>query len=161
MSTKLSLITVSSSKDKWFDEAYEVYQSKIKKMISFDGINLKSSKMERDDSKLKIKKESELILNHIDKSDLVILFDERGKNLNSIEWAHLLDHEIQYSQKNIIFIIGGAFGVDDSIKKRANKTLTLSPFVMNHKVACIVAMEQIYRALTIIKKIPYHNDNTN
>lgn len=154
---KWVLMSVSSGKEPWFEEAKKNYETKISRMVQFQIEDLKSVKLDRDDAILKRKKESEQLLARLDKDDYVILFDENGKNMNSLEWAKFLDHEMSYSQKRMVFVVGGAFGVDENIKKRAQKVVSLSPFVMNHRVAYVVVLEQLYRALTIIKKIPYHN----
>lgn len=154
---KWVLLSVSSGKEVWFDEAKSNYETKISRMISFHIEEIKSVKLERDDAVKKKKKESELILAKIEKDDLVILFDEKGQSFNSIQWAQYLENEINYSQKRMVFIVGGAFGVEDEVRRRAQKVVTLSPFVMNHRVAYVVVLEQLFRAMTIIKKIPYHN----
>lgn len=154
---KWVLLSVSSGKEVWFEEAKSNYETKISRMISFYTDEIKSVKLERDDSVKKKKKESELILSRIEKDDYVVLFDEKGKSFTSIQWAHYLENEISYSQKRMVFIIGGAFGVEEELKKRAQLVVSLSSFVMNHRVAYLVVLEQLYRSLMIIKKIPYHN----
>lgn len=94
----------------------------------------------------------------IKETDEVILFDERGKSYDSRGFSKELERKLGGGKKRIVFIIGGAYGVDDRIRAVAKSQICMSSFVLNHLVAQTVALEQIYRALCIYKNIPYHND---
>ena len=85
------------------------------------------------------------------------MLDEKGKKHDSIQFAKLIESIQESGKKRGVFIIGGAFGVSEDIKKCSQKTICLSDLTMNHLVAEIVLLEQFYRALTIIKRISYHN----
>ena len=112
--------------------------------------------MTKAEAKKKI--ESEMFFKFIKPEDLVVLLDEKGKSFSSLQFAQWMEKEgLSQSYKRIIFIIGGAFGVSDEIKKRARMTLQMGPWTLNHLVAQTVLLEQIYRAFTIIKGLPYHN----
>lgn len=157
MSLKWVLYDFKTAKEPWFDEAEEVYRKKIKPYAAFDVQHLKTLKADRDEATLKKNFESKLLLEKITSDDYVILLDETGKKMDSIEFSKLITQVSESGKKRGVFIIGGAFGVNDEIKKRAQKTICLSDMVMNHLVAEVVLMEQFYRALTIINRIPYHN----
>ncbi|MNT79848.1 Ribosomal RNA large subunit methyltransferase H [compost metagenome] len=86
-----------------------------------------------------------------------MLFDERGSVFDSIQFSKKVENILGSSKKRAVFVIGGAFGVNESVRSRADLKVSFSPMVMNHLMAQAVGMEQIYRAFTIIKKIPYHN----
>lgn len=134
-----------------------MYSEKLKRFYSFHLEGIKSKKIDRDDSEVKRKQDSADLLNRLEPTDLVILFDERGKSMNSLQFAdHLLSH-IESGKKRIVFLIGGPYGVTDDVLKRAHSTVSLSTFVMNHHVALVTALEQIYRSSTIINRTPYHN----
>jgi 23S rRNA (pseudouridine1915-N3)-methyltransferase len=98
-----------------------------------------------------------LLLSVLAKDDFIVLFDERGKTFNSIEFSKKVENILSSSKRRGVFIIGGAYGVSDEVRARAQLVVTLSPMVMNHLLAQTVALEQIYRAFTILKNTPYHN----
>ncbi len=154
---KFVVLTCASASEDWSDAAFELYRQKIAHFISFETKELKPKKNSRDEKQQKIKADSEAIFNEIKLDDFVILFDERGKNLDSLQFSKQIDKVLQSGKKRCLFVIGGAFGVDESVKTRAQVTLSLSPMVLNHLVAQTVVMEQIYRGLAILKNLPYHN----
>lgn len=154
----IRLLTIQSSKNSWLEQASAEFSEKINHFHKFEMVALKSAKKHREDSSLKKKEESELILKQLKDDDYVVLFDERGQAVDSKQFSEAI-RKIQLSgTKRISFIIGGAFGVDEQLKKRAQKTIKLSDFVLNHHVAMLVSLEQIYRAFTIIHNKPYHNE---
>lgn len=154
----IRLLTVQSSKNEWLDIASEEYLEKINHFHKFEILRLKSAKKGRDDSTLKKQEESELLLKNLKADDHVILFDERGQALSSRQFADMIQRLQVSGTKRINFVIGGAFGVDESLKKRAQKTLKVSDFVLNHHVAMVLCLEQIYRAFAILHNKPYHNE---
>ncbi len=103
------------------------------------------------------KKEAELILSKLTQDDYLVLLDEKGKLLSSPDVATFLEARAMESTKNIIFLIGGAYGVEDSIFKRANYTWSLSMLVFPHHLVRLILAEQLYRACTIIKNEKYHH----
>ena len=110
-------------------------------------------------SKEQIKsKEGELILKNIRPTDDVILLDEHGKEHSSVEFARLLQDKISYAGKDIVFIIGGAYGFSEAVYKRANSKMSLSRMTFSHQMVRAIFAEQLYRAFTIIKGEPYHHE---
>lgn len=154
---KITFYNLATAKEPWAEAACELYQKKISYFAKFEIQNLKPKKSSRDDAEYKRNEESALLLSHLSNDDYVILFDEKGQALGSIEFSKKLDVAISSSKKRIVFIIGGAFGVNDEVKNRANLKVNLSSMTMNHLVAQVMSMEQIYRAFTILKNMPYHN----
>jgi len=154
---KFVLYNLATAKEAWADEATRLYTQKISHFNSFEVQTLKPKKSSRDEAAAKKREESELILASLSNDDYVVLFDERGKALNSIEFSKKIESILSSSKKRAVFIIGGAYGVSDEVRQRAQLVVTLSPMVMNHILAQTVALEQIYRAFTIIKNLPYHN----
>lgn len=154
----IRLLTVQSSKNSWLDQASQEFSEKINHFHKFELVQLKSAKKGRDDAASKKKEETELILKNLKDDDYVVLFDEKGLGLNSKQFSEMIQKLQVSGTKRINFIIGGAFGVDDTLKKRAQKIVKVSDFVLNHHVAMTVALEQIYRAFAIIHNKPYHNE---
>ena len=97
--------------------------------------------------------ESERLLRHVGDDDVVILLDERGRQLSSSDFSQQLSQ-----QSNSTIIIGGAYGVDDRVRRRANVELSLSKMVFPHQLVRLIIIEQIYRAQTIYYHHPYHHD---
>lgn len=154
---KWALYDFKTSKEPWFEEAEALYTKKIKAFVPFEVQHLKTLKSDRDEAEQKKKFEEKAILEKISNDDFVILLDEKGKKLDSIAFSQLILKTSESGKKRGVFIIGGAFGVTDSIKKRAQVSISLSDMVMNHLVAETVLLEQFYRAQTILNRIPYHN----
>lgn len=103
------------------------------------------------------KKEADMILDWLQKDDYLVLLDEKGTNLSSPELAQFLQQRANESHKQLIFLIGGAFGVDDRVQKRANFTWSLSQLVFPHQLVRLILAEQLYRAATILKNEKYHH----
>ncbi|RYD77112.1 MAG: 23S rRNA (pseudouridine(1915)-N(3))-methyltransferase RlmH [Sphingobacteriales bacterium] len=108
------------------------------------------------DVDLKIK-EGEIILNALKKDDYLVLLDERGKQVNSEGLASFLQQRANESEKNIVFLIGGAYGVSDDVFKRANYKWSLSQLVFPHQLVRFILAEQVYRACTIMRNEKYHH----
>lgn len=154
----MKLLTVKSSSSRWLDLASQEYVEKINHFHKFEMIELPASKKSRDDKELKKKHESEIVLKNLRPQDYLILLDERGKPFSSRDFAKRIESRVNQSGHNLVFLIGGAFGVSEEIKKRAQESICLSSFVFNHHVATLVILEQVYRAFTILNNKPYHND---
>ena len=103
------------------------------------------------------KKEGEAILQKIQKDDFLLLLDERGKQFNSEGLATFIQNRANESTKNIIILIGGAFGVSSDVSNRANATWSLSQLVFPHQLVRLIVAEQIYRACTILRNEKYHH----
>lgn len=141
----------------WSQSALDYYVDKIKAFTKFEVHEIPVKKFSREAADIKKRLESKEILNFLKPEDLLVLFDEHGKPLNSLEFAKTIEKIQNTGKQRVIFLIGGAFGVDDSVKKRAQYTISFSNMVFNHWVAQVVAVEQIYRGFCINKNLPYHN----
>ena len=103
------------------------------------------------------KKEGETILEWLEKDDYLVLLDERGKQLTSEGVAEFIQARANASVKNLVFLIGGAFGVDEPVFKRANFQWSLSSLVFPHQLVRLILAEQLYRACTILRNEKYHH----
>lgn len=103
------------------------------------------------------KKEGEMILDLLGKDDYLVLLDERGRQMTSEELAVFIQQRANGSGKNLIFLIGGAFGVSQEVMKRANTTWSLSKLVFPHQLVRLILAEQVYRACTIQRNEKYHH----
>lgn len=102
-------------------------------------------------------REGDLILQKLQSSDTVVLLDEHGKELRSIEFADWLQRK-QNTTRRLVFIIGGPYGFSKAVYERANERLSLSKMTFSHQMVRLIFCEQIYRACTIIKGEPYHHE---
>ena len=103
------------------------------------------------------KAEAVILQNLIQKEDYLVLLDERGKSFSSPELAHFIQQRANESNRRIIFLIGGAYGVDDCIFQRANFTWSLSKLVFPHMLVRLILAEQLYRACSILRNEKYHH----
>jgi 23S rRNA (pseudouridine1915-N3)-methyltransferase len=103
------------------------------------------------------RKEAEMIMDWLEKDDYLVLLDEKGKSLSSEGLATFLQKRANESTKRIVFLIGGAYGVDEVVKKRANFCWSLSTLVFPHQLVRLILAEQLYRAATIVRNEKYHH----
>ena len=102
-------------------------------------------------------REGELILKELRSSDTVVLMDEHGKELRSVELARWLQGK-QAISRRLVFVIGGPYGFSPEVYARANEQLSLSKMTFSHQMVRLIMVEQLYRACTIIKGEPYHHE---
>ncbi len=152
-----SVLCILSESPAWLKEIQEVYVKKIKPFGAFEIKEIKPKKHGRDQAEFKKSIESELLLAQIKDQDFVVLLDENGKDLNSIEFSKKMERWNNSGKKRLVFLIGGAYGVSNEVKNRAQDSLRLSTLTMNHWMAQAVLLEQIYRAHAIQNGLPYHN----
>ena len=107
---------------------------------------------------LLMKHEAELISARFRPGDIIILLDEAGEHMGSRDLASFIRKTMNKGPKRIVFIIGGAWGLDDSLKAKANNMIALSRMTFSHQLVRLLFAEQLYRAFTIINGLPYHHD---
>ncbi|MFP5518420.1 MAG: 23S rRNA (pseudouridine(1915)-N(3))-methyltransferase RlmH [Bdellovibrionia bacterium] len=154
---KVVFLTVATAKEEWADQAIGLYLKKLNHFFPTEYRSLKPKKYSRDSSEIKKQEDSVLLLESISKDDFVFLLDEKGQTLDSLQFSKKIETVLMSGKKRIVFVVGGAFGVSEELKKRADLQLSLSKMVFNHLVAQVVVCEQVYRALTIKNNLPYHN----
>mgnify|MGYP001466820112 CR=1 FL=1 len=145
----IKLIYISKNKSNNIELLVEDYEKKINHFISYSSIGLKNKNQ---------KSESNLILKNIKSNDLVILLDEKGKEFSTKDFSKFISEKMMNRTKNIVFIIGGAYGFSSEFKKKFKLKIALSKLTFSHDMARLFFSEQLYRSLTIINNIPYHNE---
>jgi len=103
------------------------------------------------------KKEGEIILKQLGKDDFLVALDERGQQVTSEKLASFIQTRGNGSQKNVVFLIGGAFGLDTSVLDRADFKWSLSQLTLPHQLVRLILAEQLYRACTILRNEKYHH----
>lgn len=148
----IRIISVGKKHDDWIEPGLERYEKRLKKPFDVTWGLLPPSGLPDLTAR---RDESERILSKLTDNDYVILFDETGKQLDSPSLATLL--EKQFVQGVATFVIGGAYGVDQSVQKRANLVWSLSPLVFPHQLVRLILIEQLYRAQQITIGGSYHH----
>ena len=156
---KITLLPVGKTDKDWVKQGLDIYLARLRHYIPFNIIEIAELRNTSSLSREQIKdKEGELILKTLKPTDDVMLLDERGKEYSSVEFARLLQDKINYAGKDIVFIIGGAYGFSEAVYQRANGKMSLSRMTFSHQMVRAIFAEQIYRAFTIIRGEPYHHE---
>jgi len=156
---KITFLTVGKTEDTWLKEGIDKYVKRLKHytrlvIIEIDELkNTKALTVQQQKAK-----EAELILKKILPLDHVILLDEKGMELSSMQFAAYFEKKALGSVSNLVFVVGGPYGFDPSVYERANEKLSLSPMTFSHQMIRLFFVEQLYRAFTILKGEPYHHE---
>ncbi len=155
---KISLFVFGKTDISYIQQGIQEYEKRISFFCPFEVKTIVPSKNHgRLSPAQQLHDESILFTSKITPNDLVFLLDEKGKTYSSMAFAEHLEQWLSSGKKQLIFIVGGAYGFDASFKQKY-PTLSLSPMTFNHQLARLVFVEQLYRAFTIIKGLPYHNE---
>jgi len=155
---KFKLISIGKQHEKYIKEGVEDFTARIQKYYPAEWQIIAPPKNAASLSESELKKaESVLVLSQLQKDDFLILLDEKGKMISSVELSALLQQRTNESSKKLVFLIGGAFGVDASLRDRANFTWSLSKLVFPHMLVRLILAEQVYRACTIARNEKYHH----
>ena len=155
---RITLIAVGKTEDKYLIEGIEKYLSRLKHYINFNIVVIPDLKNTKSLSEAQQKtKEAELISKQINPTDVVVLLDEKGKKHSSVSFSAYLNKQMIGSVQNLVFIIGGPYGFDETIYKRSNSSVSLSDMTFSHQMVRLFFVEQLYRAFTILKNEPYHH----
>ncbi len=155
---KIVLLQVDKTQDSYLAEGIEVYAKRLKNYAAFDTITINMPKAVRQRSVGEQKvEEARLILAQLSPEDSLVLLDEKGKELSSVEFSSYIAQKQNTSVKRLFFLIGGPFGFDQKIYERANFTLSLSRMTFSHQMVRLFFVEQLYRAYTILKGEKYHH----
>ncbi|MCC7196722.1 23S rRNA (pseudouridine(1915)-N(3))-methyltransferase RlmH [Candidatus Peregrinibacteria bacterium] len=160
ITVKITIIQVGKTKHSFFQEAEAEYQKRLKPLLNIETITLKEAEIPKGDPeagrKLVKAKEAAEIIKNIPKDSYIIALDERGKQFTSLEFASFLNERMQQSTKNLVFIIGGPYGLEEIIKSQAKLLLSFSKLTFTHECIRTLLLEQIYRAHTILGGKTYH-----
>lgn len=154
----IELWSIGKANDAYINDGVNNYLQKLKPYCNTELIIIPPSKKaaNADANKTKLLEE-ELILKRLQPHHYLILLDERGKMLNSIQWSEQLQQLMNMGTKTIVILIGGAFGVSERIQKEAKQTWSLSKLVFPHQLVRLILSEQVYRAFSILHNSPYHH----
>ena len=156
---KITLLQTGKTTDKHISELVDLYSNRIKKYTGFEIITIPDVKNTKNMPVQEQRtKEATKIIQSVNDDDYIIILDERGKELRTVEFSGVLEKMFFLPKKRIVFIIGGPWGFSDAVYKRADYKMSLSKMTYPHQLVRLLFLEQLYRVFTIIKGEPYHHE---
>lgn len=156
---KIILLTVGKTTNSHLIKLQEEYQNRLKFYIPFESIVIPELKNTKNLSiSEQIEKEADLILKQFENNDEIILLDDKGKQHTSVEFSEFISKKILASHKRMIFVVGGPYGFSERVYQKAKAKLSLSTMTFSHQMIRLIFVEQLYRAMTILKGEPYHHE---
>lgn len=154
---KIAILAIGKKHEPKIEDMIEEYTQRLSRYVTFEW-KLVEAKITASMTSAQIKAaESAVLLEKLRSSDIVIVLDEHGSELGSDLLAQRLEKFMNTSVQNVVFIIGGAYGVDESLKERADFIWSLSKLVFPHQLVRLILAEQLYRAHTILAGEKYHH----
>ncbi len=155
---KVEFWVIGKTNTSYLKEGILVYEKRLKHYLSYSSTIIPDIKNPKNYSPTQLKKkEGESVLDKVKKEDYLVLLDENGKHFSSEAFAKFMEQQFNQSKKRLIFLVGGAFGFSDEVYARANQKIALSKMTFSHQMVRLFFVEQLYRAMTILKNEPYHN----
>ena len=156
---KVVLLTVDKTNDANFIKAISEYQKRLKFYIPFEIIELPELKNNRNLSEAQQKQQEGVsILASLDSSDSVVLLDDKGNEYTSVQFSQFMQRSMASGSKRLVFVVGGPYGFSQAVYDRANGKVSLSRMTFSHQMVRLVFVEQLYRAMTILRGEPYHHE---
>ena len=155
----IKLITIGATSYSFIKEGVEEYEKRLRKYFKFELVAIPDVKNRGKLNPIDLKAEEAILINKQTKAtDTLILLDERGKEFDSINFARFLQKALANKNGNVVFVVGGMYGFDETLKQKANHLISLSRMTSSHQLIRLIFVEQLYRACTILNGEPYHNE---
>ncbi len=156
---KIRIICVGKTEKGYLPDAIDTYVKRLRHYVNVEMVIIpdlrKAGSMDVAERK---RQEGELILKQVAPEDCLVLLDENGKILSSKGFAEFLQKRMNSGLRNLVFVVGGAFGFSDEVYQRADTKLSLSKMTFSHQMVRLFFVEQLYRGYSILKGEPYHNE---
>lgn len=155
---KIKLLMIGKNREKFIEDGYLFYTKRVLNYLPFEGVIIPPPKISANLSPEETKlREGELLIKKMKGDDFVVLLDEKGKSFTSGGFAGFLQQRMNSGIKTLTFVTGGAYGFSEEMYGIAHAKLSLSPMTFPHQLVRVIFMEQLYRAMTILRNEPYHN----
>ncbi|RBL90846.1 MULTISPECIES: 23S rRNA (pseudouridine(1915)-N(3))-methyltransferase RlmH [Chitinophaga] len=155
---KIQLWSIGKEHDPYIREGMAVFQKRLQHYVDFDVKLIPTVKQAASLSVAELKKqEAKIILDLLQPTDYLVALDEKGKMMTTVQFADFLQQRTNASTRQLIILIGGAFGIDQSLLERAQLKMSLSPLTFPHQLVRLIFTEQLYRAYTVINREKYHH----
>ncbi len=156
---KVELWLIGKTAFPYLEEGMAVYEKRLSHYLPFASVVLPDVKNAGSlANELLKQKEGELVISRLKKEDLLVLLDERGKQLTSVEFSNFMEQKLQLGSRRLVFLVGGAWGFSEAIYQRADQKLSISKMTFSHQMVRLFFLEQLYRAMTILRGESYHNE---
>ena len=156
---KIKLLAIGKTDDKNLLALIAIYQKRLKHYINFDLEIIPDIKKAKNLTENQQKeKEGALILQKLAPTDVLMILDEKGQELRSIQFSKFLQKKMNSGIKQLVFVIGGPYGFSDAVYQKAQGKVALSKMTFSHQMIRLFMVEQLYRAFTILKNEPYHHE---
>ncbi|HSH65988.1 MAG TPA: 23S rRNA (pseudouridine(1915)-N(3))-methyltransferase RlmH [Bacteroidia bacterium] len=155
---KVTLILNGKTEDDYIQKGISVFEQRLKHYLPFEMIVIPSLKNTKALSiEQQKQKEGELILKNIQPTDRLILLDENGKEYTSPGFSVYIQQQMNSGIKNLVFVVGGPYGFSEDVYKKASAKISLSKMTFSHQMVRLFFVEQLYRAMTLLRNEPYHH----
>ena len=156
---KIKLLAIGKTDNTQLIKLIDEYQNRLKHYIKFELEIIADLKNVKKISEIQQKqKEGELILSKLQKTDHLILLDEKGQHFTSIEFYKYLQKKMNMGLKQLVLVIGGPYGFSEAVYKKSTGKIALSKMTFSHQMIRLFIVEQLYRGFSILKNEPYHHE---
>ncbi len=155
---KIELWAIGKTNEQYLEAGIAIFEKRLKNYLPFSFLVLPDIKQKTSDGNQLKKKEGERVLSKLSPDDYLVLLDEKGHEFTSLQLSQWMERRLSASQRKMVFLIGGAFGFSPEVYSRAHEKLALSKLTFSHQMVRVFFLEQLYRAMTILKNEPYHNE---
>lgn len=155
---KVELWAIGKTNEKYLESGIEIFEKRLKNYLPFSLLVLPDVKLKTMDGSMIKKEEGKVVLSKLAPDDWLVLLDEHGQQFTSMELSKWLERRLGDSRRKMVFLIGGAFGFSPDVYARSNESLALSKLTFSHQMVRLFCLEQLYRAMTILRNEPYHNE---
>ncbi|MEY3243114.1 MAG: hypothetical protein RIR11_4553 [Bacteroidota bacterium] len=155
---RVELWAIGKTNESYLETGMAIYEKRLGHYLPFGSNIIPSPKLKTTDGQIMRQEESKIILSKLLPDDYLVLLDERGQQFTSMAFAKWMEHRLTDSRRRMVFLIGGAFGFSQEVYQRANAQISLSTLTFSHQMVRLFFLEQLYRAMTILKGENYHNE---
>lgn len=155
---KIELWAIGKTAEKYLETGMEIFEKRLRHYLPFHLVVLPDGKAKTSDGAQLKKEEGKLLLAKLASDDYLVLLDEHGQEFTSVGLAQWLERRLTASNRKMVFLIGGAFGFSPDVYARSNEQIALSKLTFSHQMVRLFFLEQLYRAMTILRHEPYHNE---
>jgi 23S rRNA (pseudouridine1915-N3)-methyltransferase len=155
---KIEVWAIGKTSESYLESGIAIFEKRLGHYLPFTWLILPAAKVKTTDGQLLRQEEAKLVLSKLQSDDYLVLLDERGQQYSSMEFARWMEQRLSDSRRRMVFLIGGAFGFTPELYARAQAQVSLSKMTFSHQMVRLFFLEQLYRAMTILKGESYHNE---
>ncbi len=155
---KVEVWAIGKTSEPYLEAGIAIFEKRLKNYLPFNWVVLPNARVKSTDGNLLRQEEGKMVLAKLGADDYLVLLDERGQQYSSVELARWMEQRLSASNRRLVFLIGGAFGFSQEVYSRANAQISLSRLTFSHQMVRVFFLEQLYRAMTILRNEPYHNE---